>query len=102
MIKNYIETKDFVLRKGDEAMIVEEILGDVRSVEEIAALWINNKKNLKTIELALLLDFCQSEHFDKERFDAYRMGLGAMNIFFETCAVELQNKMQTKKKNSIA
>lgn len=96
MIKKYIDTKDYALRKGDEALIAEEILGDVRSVEEIAALWINHKDKLKTIELALLLDFCQTEQFDKERLDAYRMGLSAMNIFFESCAVELQNKLERK------
>ena len=96
MIENYIKTKDFALRKGDEAMVAEEILGDFRSVEEISAFWINNKNTLKTIELALLLDFCQTEQFDKDRFDAFRMGLGAMNIFFESCAVELQNKKSKK------
>lgn len=90
MIQQYLKNK--IAGQRINALEAVEILGDEKLVEKAAANWQVNGEYLKTIELALLLDYCQTTTFSKEEFDAFKLGLSAMNIFLESCLLQVQNR----------
>lgn len=96
-IKKYVENKHFsseLIKKNIKMLDSEEILGSLDVVAAMAVIWQVNKDTLKTIELALLLDYCQSRVFTKEEFESFRFGLSAMNLFLENCLFEIEDKQK--------
>lgn len=91
-IEQYLHNKKEATRT--HALESVEIFGSEGNVEKMAALWQIHGGLLKQAELTLLLDYCQTSTFSKEQFDAFRMGLGAMNMVLDNCLSEVQNRVK--------
>jgi len=81
----------------------EELLGSMKSVKNFAAFGMNHKEELETLRANLLLDYCEGE-FTKEEFNAYRMGLDSMMIFFDNAEADMKSYLkenEEKNKKSV-
>jgi len=87
VIEQILKNREQAQRNGKVGM--EEILGSRKNVSKMSYVWRNYQDVIRLGEASLLLDFVKSQSFNKEQYDAYRLGVTAMCKLFEESSNEI-------------
>lgn len=66
----------------------------VGAVVSIANAYRGMEEEVEAAKKHLLNEFCEKEQFNKEEYDAFRLGLGNLIKLFESCALLLEVESQ--------
>lgn len=83
MIDKYVKNQ---LKEGGEC---QKVLGDLKALYELSALWGEHADKFHMIGLSEQINWFAGREFDSKELAAFKEGLAAIPLFLERCAAEV-------------
>lgn len=98
--KPEVETvKNLITNQGKECVGAQKVLGDLEGLYAVANFWRVYAKYVHLAATWKLLEFTTSKMpFTSEQLETYRLGLADLPNFFQTCAEEVDQMEEERRK----